>query len=167
MKTVIVFVAGLIAAPLLFALAGILGWLPSKATAIPPQWEVEIGERALDASLEKRSAGLKNPVAPDDNATVVAGRKLYATNCAGCHGTAKAPSVWGSKDFYPRVPQFWQDKEAKPSPEEAFAAIHDGIRYSGMGAWNGMMTDQQMWQVANFVARIHDLPPQVQPKPAH
>lgn len=157
MKTLLIFVAGLIAAPLLFALAGILGWLPSTATADPPKWEVELGERALDASLERRSASVKNPIAARDSAALAAGQELYSDNCAGCHGDAKAPSAWGSKNFYPRVPQFWQDQEAAPSPEEAYAAIHDGVRYSGMGAWKGMMTDEEIWQVANFVSRIHEL----------
>jgi hypothetical protein len=60
-----------------------------------------------------------------------------------------------------------QGKSLEVSPEEAYAAVHDGIRYSGMGAWKGMLTDQQMWQVANFVAGVHHLPPQLRPKPAH
>jgi mono/diheme cytochrome c family protein len=49
-------------------------------------------------------------------------------------------------------------KDGDLSPEEAFAAIHDGIRYSGMGAWSGMMKDEDIWKVANFVARIHEQP---------
>jgi mono/diheme cytochrome c family protein len=85
-------------------------------------------------------------------------------NCAGCHGDAKARSDWGSKGFYPRVPQFWQGDAADLTPEEAYAAIHDGIRYSGMGAWKDLMKDDDMWKVANFVARIHDLSPAAKPK---
>jgi mono/diheme cytochrome c family protein len=156
MKTLIAFTAGLIAAPILLTLAGMLGWLGSTANAAPPRWENALGARLLDTALEKRSAGLKNPVAANDSAALASGRKLYGQNCAGCHGDAKGPSTWGSKGFYPRVPQFWQDKEAEVSPVEAFAAIRDGVRYSGMGAWKGMMTDQQMWQVANFVSRIQE-----------
>jgi mono/diheme cytochrome c family protein len=79
-------------------------------------------------------------------------------NCSGCHGTAKAPSPWGSKGFYPRAPQFWQEGN-DVSPEEAFAAIHDGIRYSGMGAWKGMMKENDMWKLASFVAHVRDFQP--------
>jgi mono/diheme cytochrome c family protein len=74
--------------------------------------------------------------------------------CAGCHGSAKGPSDWGSKNFYPRAPQFIQEG-SDVSPSEAFTAIHDGIRYSGMGAWRGQLKDEDIWKVADFVASQH------------
>ena len=92
MKSFFAFVAGLIALPALLLVAAIAGWLPSNSTAEPPRWESSIGMRALDASLEKRSNGLKNPIASNDHAALTAGAKLYADNCAGCHGSAKGPS---------------------------------------------------------------------------
>ena len=157
MKAILAFTAGLIAAPLLFGLAAVAGRLPSSATSSPPNWEMSAGMRALDASLERRSKGLKNPIAANDAAAVAAGTKLYAVNCAGCHGRAKAPSAWGSKGFYPRAPQFWKEG-SDVTPEEAYAAIHDGVRYSGMGAWRDLMKADDMWKVANFVARIREQP---------
>ena len=163
LKGILIFVAGLIAGPTLLLLAGMIGWLGSNATAEPPNWEISLGTRTLDASLERRSEGLKNPIAANDATALLAGRKLYAMNCSGCHGTAKAPSV-GSKGFYPRAPQFWQEG-SDVSPEEAFAAIHDGIRYSGMGAWKGMMQEGDMWKVANFVAHVRDFQPRQGAKP--
>ena len=153
MKMLIAFIVGLIAAPVIFALVGIAGWLPSDASSNPPGWESSIGMRALDASLEKRSGGLANPVTPNDAAALAAGKKTYADSCAGCHGGAKGPSEWGAKGLYPRAPQFFQEG-TDVNPNEAYAAVRDGIRYSGMGAWRGQLNDQQMWQVANFVAHI-------------
>jgi mono/diheme cytochrome c family protein len=152
MKTLLVFILGLIALPVLLALAGVLGWLPSDATATPPAWESSFGMRALDASLEKRSGKLANPIDPKDASALAAGKKIYADNCAGSHGGAKGPSSFGA-GFYPRVPQFFQEG-TDVDPNEAYAAIHDGIRYSGMPAWHDQLNDQQMWQVANFVATI-------------
>ena len=155
------FVLGMIFLPLLLLLLAVTGMLPSDSVSAPPGWEEEIGERALDASLERRSAGLRNPVAPGDEAALLAGMQIYRENCAGCHGGARGPSAWGSAGFYPRVPQFWQQHHEHVTPAEAFAAVEGGIRYSGMGAWRGMLTEQEIWQVANFVSRIHDLPPPV------
>jgi mono/diheme cytochrome c family protein len=153
MKVVIAFIVGLIAAPLIFALAGISGLLPSNATSDPPHWESSIGMRALDASLEKRSRGLVNPVKSSDSVALAAGKKIYRENCAGCHGDQGGPSSWGAKGLYPRAPQFFQ-QGSDVSPEEAFAAVHDGVRYSGMGAWQGQLNDRQMWAVANFIASL-------------
>ncbi len=152
MKMLLAFIAGLIAAPVLFVLAAIAGWLPSNSSSEPPNWESSIGMRALDASLEQRSDGLKNPIAANDSASLAAGGKIYSDNCAGCHGSAKGPSSFGS-GFYPRVPQFFQEG-TDVNPNEAYAAVRDGVRYSGMPAWDKQLTDQQMWQVATFVAGI-------------
>jgi mono/diheme cytochrome c family protein len=157
MKAFIAFIAGLIISPLLFGIAAIAGWLPSKSNSPPPGWEMSLGMRALDTSLEHRSDGLKNPIAATDKAALAAGMKIYADNCAGCHGGATGASVWGSKGFYPPAPQFWQEG-SDVTPEEAYAAIHDGVRYSGMGAWRDLMKPDDMWKVANFVARIGEQP---------
>ena len=164
MKTIIAFIAGLIAGPVLIILAGMLGWLGSTATATPPSWENELGERLLDTALEHRTSGLKNPIKPNDIAALAAGQELYGDNCAGCHGDVTGLSKWGSGGFYPRVPQFFQasmEEHEHLTPEEAYTAVHDGIRYTGMGAWSGMMSEPDMWKVANFVANIHRLPPQL------
>ncbi|HEX5257329.1 MAG TPA: c-type cytochrome [Sphingomicrobium sp.] len=153
MKTLIAFIIGLIAAPVLFALVGVAGWLPSDATSEPPKWESSIGMRALDASLEKRSGGVRNPVSANDSTALAAGAKIYGDNCSGCHGSAKGPSDWGAKGLYPRAPQFFQEG-ADVTPPEAFAAIQDGVRYSGMGAWRDQLSSDQMWKAANFVASL-------------
>ena len=153
MKILVAFIMGLIAAPILFALAGIAGLLPSDSTSEPPKWESSIGMRALDASLEKRSGGLKNPVTTNDAAALAAGAKIYSDNCSGCHGSAKGPNEWGAKGLYPRAPQFFQEGVDVTAPE-AYAAIRDGVRYSGMGAWRGQLKDDEMWKVANFIAKI-------------
>src|SRR5690348_2821400 len=152
MKMLVGFILGLIALPAIFALAGVLGWLPSNASATPPAWESSFGMKALDASLEKRSDKLSNPIDQKDAAALAAGKKIYADNCAGCHGDAKQASSFGS-GFYPRVPQFFQEG-ADVDPNEAYAAIHDGIRYSGMPAWKSELNDEQIWRVANYVATI-------------
>lgn len=153
MRTLFTMILGVIVVAGLLAVAGVLGRLPSKSTSEPPKWESSFAMRALDASLEKRSAGLKNPIAANDAAALAAGKKIYADNCAGCHGDVKGPSGWGSHDLYPRAPQFFQEGVDVTAPE-AFAAIHDGIRYSGMGAWGDQMKDDEIWKVANFVATI-------------
>jgi len=153
MKVLTAFIIGSIALPVLVVLAGVMGFLPSDAISSPPKFESSIGMRALDASLERRSKELKNPVQPNDSAALAAGEKVYENGCAGCHGDAKGPSTWGSRDFYPRVPQFFQEG-SDVTPEEAYAAVHDGIRYSGMGAWRDQMSEADMWKVSNFVAQI-------------
>lgn len=158
----LIFVLGLLALPVIFLVVALIGWLPSDAVSQPPGWEVAIGEQALDSSLAARAKGLRNPIAASDTAALLAGMKLFRDDCAGCHGSAHADSAWGARNFYPRVPQFWHvEEDDVPTAEDAFVAVRDGIRYSGMGAWRGMLSEKQMWQVANFVSRMQHLPPDV------
>ena len=86
---------------------------------------------------------------------------MFKSNCAGCHGVRGQPSMWGTRNFYPRVPQF-ADHPSDLSAPPMFVAIKHGIRYSGMGAWEGMMSDEQIWKVATFLENINKLPPDVE-----
>jgi mono/diheme cytochrome c family protein len=155
------FVLGLLALPVGVVLLAWNGWLPSDALSRPPLWEAAIGQHALGASLAGRAKGLRNPVGANDSAALFAGMKVFRDNCAGCHGGAGTDSRWGTGNFYPRVPQFWRTDERLPA-EEAYVAVHDGIRYSGMGGWNGTLKERQIWEVANFVSRMHHLPPDIE-----
>jgi mono/diheme cytochrome c family protein len=163
LSLLLAFGAGVIVVPLGFALLAASGLLSSDSASQPPAWEAAIGERTLEASLAARAKALRNPIGANDNAALLAGMKLFRENCAGCHGGADADSKWGARNFYPRVPQFWRvEADDVPAAEQAFVAVRDGIRYSGMGAWSGMLKEGQMWQVANFVSRMHHLPPAVE-----
>jgi len=145
------------------AIAGItahFGFLPVAATTTPPQWESTVGQSALRASLSRQAAGLSNPVQPSSE-VLSAGQKIFKVNCAGCHGTPGQPSQWGTKNFYPRVPQFADQPPTLTAPQ-MFVAIKHGIRYSGMGAWDGMISDDDIWKVATFLEHIGSLPPEIQ-----
>jgi mono/diheme cytochrome c family protein len=137
-----------------------IGLWPVAATATPPSWENSVAEMSLRASLRRQSAGLKNPISASNDA-LLAGLQIFKNNCAGCHGSASGPSLWGSRNFYPRVPQFAQHPPRFSAPE-MFVAIKYGIRYSGMGAWEKMLSEEEIWKVATFLEHIGSLPPEVQ-----
>jgi mono/diheme cytochrome c family protein len=151
------FLAGVLVTPIVVLCLAVVGWLPADAITQPHAWEASIGGRALDASLSARAKRVTNPVGLDDEIAMKDGAKLYRENCAGCHGEAQRESVWGTKGFYPRVPQFWS-RPVSITPPQAYVAIRDGVRYSGMGAWRDLMSEGDMWKVATFVSRMHSLP---------
>ena len=139
------------------------GLWPVAATDTPPSWESRFGQSTLRASLTRRAAGLTNPFQPTAD-VLSAGKKTFAENCAGCHGEPGKPSQWGTRGFYPRVPQFNEQSPNLTAPQ-MFIAIKHGVRYSGMGAWDGMMSDEKIWQVSTFLEHINSLPPEVQAAP--
>ena len=161
MKRIILTTLSLILlSALVGAISARLGWWPVSATAMPPQWESAFGQVTLQASLSRQARRLTNPMQPS-NEVLIAGLKIFKMNCAGCHGSRDQPSQWGTRNFYPRVPQF-ADNPSHLSAPQMFVAIKYGIRYSGMGAWDGMMSDEEIWKVATFLEHIGSLPPEVQ-----
>ena len=161
MIRIILTILGLIVVALVAAVVTArLGLWPVTATAAPSRLESASGQAVLRASLSRQAAGLTNPLQPS-SAVLIAGQKIFKMNCAGCHGTPGHPSQWGTQNFYPRVPQFADQPPALSAPQ-MFIAIKHGIRYSGMGAWDGMMTDEDIWKVATFLEHIGSLPPEVQ-----
>jgi hypothetical protein len=132
-KSEIAFVAGLLLLPLVGIAAAWLGPWPSRATSAPSRWETAFAERSLRASLARYAVDLKNPVTVSEE-TILAGMKIFRTNYAGCHGEFGHLSHWGTRGFYPRVPQF-ADAPPSLSPPEMFFIVKNGIRYAGMGVW--------------------------------
>jgi hypothetical protein len=39
-----------------------------------------------------------------------------------------------------------------------FVVVKDGIRYTGMGAWDGMLSDDEIWKAVMFLSRVQSLP---------
>ncbi|MFL6521205.1 MAG: c-type cytochrome [Chthoniobacterales bacterium] len=111
------------------------------------------------ASLNRQSKGINNPSAPS-NETLLSGVKLYRNVCAGCHGSYGHPSHWGTRNFYPRVPQF-AEQSPRLTASQMFVAIKYGIRYSGMGGYDGELSEEKMWAVATLLEHLDSLPPEV------
>ena len=159
-RYLLVFVLGALAPIIALIALGLAGFLPVRATAKPPGFEGALMDRLLMARIARGARGLKNPVRPDE-ATLLAGMKSYRQDCAGCHGdAARGPSTWGTRNFYPRVPQFAQGG-ADMSDAQMFLVVKYGIRYTGMGGWEGVASDQEIWRIVTFLSRLQSLPPSV------
>jgi thiosulfate dehydrogenase len=138
----------------------LLGYMPSNADAVPSRIERIIAVRALDASMKRHAPHAANPVAPTD-ANLIEGMKIYTMNCAGCHGTLdKRPSPL-EHCLYPPPPQFIRDPLDDPE-WEIYYAVRTGVRYTGMPAWNNLLSEDEMGKVTLFISHIDKLPPAVQ-----
>jgi len=156
-KNILAFMAGLALLPAAALLVALLGSWPIKATLPGPAgWERLWARSVLKSSLAREARGLNNPImASDEN--LLAGMKIYRTNCAGCHGDFGHLSHWGTSGFYPRVPQFAEAPSALRS-SEMFLVVKHGVRYTGMGAWEGMLTDDEIWETVTFISNLQSLP---------
>ena len=158
------FILGIIVTLGVLALGGLaflsFGLMPTNADTTPPTIERRIAMSAVDASMDRHAPKINNPVPPTDD-NLIQGMKIYTMNCALCHGTLdQKPSLLG-KSFYPPVPQLILHPPDDPE-WHTFYTVSTGIRYTGMPAWNKVLTTDDMWKVTAFLSRIEKLPPAVQ-----
>lgn len=135
------------------------GLVDSRADIPVNALEERIAMPSLDASVDRYAPEIKNPI--DATAVnLIAGMRIYQADCASCHGDVNHPEALLSNALYPRAPQFVRDSPDMPENQN-FYIIQHGIRLSGMPAWTSTLSDEQIWQVTTFLARMHKLPPQV------
>lgn len=157
------FLLGFVTAVLVVLLAGFLyvrlGFVDPRADIPVNELEKKVAMPSLDASLDRRAPAIKNPIAPSV-ASLIAGMKIYQSNCAVCHGDVNHPHGLLSDALYPRAPQFVEDAPDMPEYQN-FYIIRHGVRLSGMPAWNKSFSNAQIWQLATFLSHMDKLPADV------
>ncbi len=157
------FVLGFVVGVLVVLAAGYgfvrLGWFDPRADIPVGRLESAVAMPSLDAAVDRHAAEMENPV-PATDANLVAGMKVYQSNCASCHGDVNHPHGLFADALYPRAPQFLDDAPDMPENQNFYITQH-GIRLSGMPAWKQTLTSEQMWQVTTFLSHMDKLPPQV------
>jgi thiosulfate dehydrogenase len=154
---VVVTLAVLILGGMGFAL---LGFFPTNANSAPPDFERHLAMSAVDASTDRHAPHMNSPVLPTDP-NLIDGMKIYNMNCSGCHGTLdRKPAPFG-ESFYPPAPQLILHPPDDPDWHTQYV-VHNGIRYTGMPAWDKTLSDQDIWKVTIFLSHIEKLPPAVQ-----
>jgi mono/diheme cytochrome c family protein len=90
----------------------------------------------------------ENPTA-DDPATLTRGALVYRTRCVSCHGDEGRGDGPASAALDPKPADLGEIAERKGA-----GAIAANIRYgknAGMPAFEGILTDTELWDVANYV----------------
>lgn len=142
-----------------FGLA-LLGFLPTRANSAAPEMEKHFAMSALDNSVDRHAPRLNNPVPPTDE-NLIAGLKIYTMNCALCHGDINRQPSTLENSFYPRPPNLILHPPDDPE-WHLFYVIRNGVRYTGMPAWDRSLPDPDIWKVTAFLSRIEKLPPAVE-----
>ncbi len=157
------FWLGFITAVAVVLLAGFtyvrFGFIDPRADIPVNALESKIAMPALDAAVDRRAPEIRNPLTPND-ASLIAGMKIYQTNCASCHGDISHRNGMLAEALYPRAPQFMEDSPDMPENQN-FYIIQHGVRLSGMPAWKQALSEQEMWQVTTFISHMGKLPPVV------
>lgn len=135
-----------------------MGMMPANADSKPPRIERWAARASLHAALAREAPKTPNPVALSDQ-NLTAGIKLYAANCAVCHGDASADPSKIAHGLYQKPPQLAK-KGVEDDPDGViYWKIAHGIRFTGMPAFGATLSDDQLWQLTLFVKHMDSLPP--------
>lgn len=125
---------------------------PPVSTADPafPE-EAKIVHIPLNARIDRE---LEKPPFGTSEDVFEAGAKVYASSCASCHGIPGHDSPY-AKWMYPRAPQLWKKHPtgnvigvSDDEPGETYWKVKNGIRLTGMPAYQHLYSEAQMWDVA-------------------
>jgi cytochrome c5 len=137
-----------------------LGLVPVSADGTHSRFEARIMPMVLHASIVRHSSGETNPV-PLNEDNLKAGVDTYKAMCARCHSTpANGASTYG-ESFYPPAPRLPVGMSGY-TDSQLFWLIKHGIRNTGMPAWGGMLSDEEIWQIVTLLKNSQDLPPSVE-----
>ncbi len=90
---------------------------------------------------------------------MIAGIRLYAANCAVCHGAADGKGSNVTKGLYQKPPLFSGDGVEDVADGKLYWKIRHGIRMTGMPAYGAALSQEQLWQVTLFLKHMNALPP--------
>jgi len=149
-------VLGIILVPLV-----VMGWLkfghpPVAVTDSQLPFERQIVGVPMHARID--SEMVKTPPIQPDEATLVAGAQIYSEQCAACHGLKGKPASFAGHMF-PRAPSLMEKHRngngvgvSNDPPGESYWKVANGIRLTGMPAYNKILSETQMWQVTLLLA---------------
>ena len=148
----------------LVAIASI-GYIAVRAGVVPANADGPYlpGERwaaktSLGASIRREATKDPNPL-PADDENLIAGIKLYATNCVVCHGAADGEPSNIAKGLYQHAPQLAKDGVEDDPDGVTLWKVQHGIRFTGMPAFGPSLQERQLWQLALFLKHMDSLPP--------
>ncbi len=137
------------------ALVGAAAWrlvIPglSSARHEPPAMEVSVATLLLRASVPAEDKARNNPLGGDP-ADIAAGQDIFRQKCEVCHAYDGSGRTQIGAGEYPRPPAL-RSLVASMTDGEIFYHIRNGIRNTGMPAWN--MPEGQIWQLVLYIRNL-------------
>jgi len=125
------------------------GWYDVSATGPHTMPVYALLDVASTRSVKLRSADIKVPDL-DSPQRIRRGDALYRAHCAQCHGgPGQAPEPY-ALGLNPPPPPLVTSARERPAAE-VFWIIRQGIKMTGMPAWQYRMTDEQIWDVVGYL----------------
>lgn len=159
LKTVAATLAG---AALLASVAGFAvlksGRYNIGATAQHFQVVHTVLEQGMHESVRHYARDVAEPPGLVTASRIGRGAALYRDNCAQCHGAPGVAPLDLGKGMQP-VPGPLVDAARRWKPRELYWITRNGIKMSGMPAWEYRMADEDLWALVAFMQELPAMTP--------
>lgn len=136
------------------------GMAPVATASQAMPFEKSLAKMALHARVEKEMPH-QIPIQRDESA-YTAGAKIYVEHCAVCHGLPgkeQSPIALGE---FPKPPHLFRGKGVTDDEAgETYWKVANGIRLTGMPAFDKHLSPTEIWQVSLLLANADKLPASV------
>jgi mono/diheme cytochrome c family protein len=141
---------------MLGVLSATLGALLSGCTASknPSQEETNLANAAKDVAIPLEAGKKTNPL-PETDEVVRQGQEVFLGSCAQCHAADGRADTSIGRSMAPPAMDLTSSHVQHWSDAELFWIIQNGVRLTGMPAWQSSISENDTWKLARF---IHNLP---------
>ena len=136
-----------ISAILSFALQG------CTANKNPSQGEANLANAAKDVAIPLEAGRRQNPL-PDTEEVASQGQEVFLGSCAQCHGADGSDATEIGRNMNPPAMDLRSAHVQHWSDAELFWIIQNGVRLTGMPAWQASISDNDRWKLARFIHRL-------------
>lgn len=150
---------GALAVLLAFALLAGWGWWTLDVSATQPHsaFVEDFLHETVEHAVRRSAAEISPPPGLDDPALMAEGAHHYFPMCEGCHaGPGVDPSEL-AEGLYPPPPSLHEEEEW--SDAELFWIVKNGIKASGMPAYGGSHSDEELWGIVAFARTLPGMTP--------
>ncbi len=119
----------------------------------PPLAEAAFARWVVRQTVPEQVRRLKNPLdTAAESPDVSAGRIVFRAKCESCHAYNGSGKTEVSAGEYPRPLDLRGRTVQAMTDGELYFHIKNGIRHTGMPAWN--MPDRQLWQLVAYLRHL-------------
>lgn len=142
---------------------GYLSWAVLRhgfsAREKPSRIEEFLARHARRIATPSDAKGLKNPY-PLTAESLPAAREHWVEHCAICHGLGGRGDTAIGRNLYPKAPDMTGQTTQQLTDGELYYIISNGVRFTGMPAWGGEDSPEEIWQLVSFIRRLPNLSPE-------
>ena len=125
----------------------------------PSRLEAFLARHARKIATPSGAKELRNPYRPTLE-TLAEARDHFSEHCAICHGNDGRGNTVIGRNLYPKAPDMRDHDTQKLTDGELFYVISNGVRFTGMPAWGGEDSPEEIWKLVLFIRHFPQLTPE-------